>query len=410
MALHFTNAHFRANIAPVDMAAEVAQVAAKDDVRAFQPLPGPFIQQLEQHYPLVKRPQDLAELPPKLRGDREMGFCPLFCPAMVDATCQLGLFPLAIDVHRNVFVFAPKCHVQRGVTRLTPMEKIDGLRIADDGEGNFDPSKLSVASKLAKRCTVAVNQLDDLTDVLDLIHRQHGENWMCGRLRACFIHMLLNAANFKTRMVFLAVRDKATRALVASEFGYIVGDIYTSGTGAYCVSGAGTLQLQALASLLQELGVKIWDLGMVMDYKTKALGITAIARKPWLACVKQRLLVAGGPTVGERLAALSQRGCMPAEGLVRGQTAANPAAANPAAAAGVPPARPVADPQPTAGSAPAGPESAAGADVGAAATSKAQRKKLAKQQWLAAQKQAKGSGAPAPAAAPAVTAERPTTE
>jgi hypothetical protein len=358
--MKITEAHFRKQVEPVDMAAEVAAVAAKDDVRSFQPLPGPFVQQLAQFYPLVRNVAEIAQLPQMLKGDREMGFCPLFCPKMIDETCQLGLFPLALDVHRNVFVFGPKCHVERGITRLFPADKIEGLRICDDDEGNFRATQLPVSLKLARQCTIAVNQLSDISDVLDLIHRQHGENWMCERLRACIVHMLINSAEFRTKIVFVAVRDSQSGLLVACEFGYIVGDIYTSGTGAYCVSGAGSLQLRALAGLLQSaLGVRIWDLGMVMDYKTTALGCTAIPRRQWLACVKHRVGLSGVTAdVWSRLQQFTQRGPVPAVTFVQ--------------PVDVPAATPLCPPHPEGG----GPHT----------LSKSQAKKAAKAQWLAEQK------------------------
>jgi hypothetical protein len=289
-ALKVNEGHFKPNILHIDMKAEVAAVAAADDVRSFQPLPGPFLQQLSQFYVLVKNAADLDKLPQQLKGDREFGFCPMFCPRLFDEACQRGLFPLAVDVHRNVFVFAPKCHVERGVTRLEPKACIDGLRFPDDDDGNFIESNLPVSGKLARRCSVAVNRLEDVADVLDLIHRQHGENWLCQRLRALVIHMLLHAAEYHTKIVLVAVRDVESNVLVACEYGYIAGDIYTSGTGAYRVSGAGSLQLRALAELLRSsLGVRLWDLGMLMDYKNKTLGCTAVPRKQWLACVKARV-------------------------------------------------------------------------------------------------------------------------
>jgi hypothetical protein len=45
------------------------------------------------------------------------------------------------------------------------------------------------------------------------------------------------------------------------EFGAAVGAVYTSFTGFYSVSGAGTVQLLAMAKLLHAAGYEFWDLG-----------------------------------------------------------------------------------------------------------------------------------------------------
>ena len=379
MPLKVTKKHFKHGARTVDMTAEVAAVFAKDDVRSFTPLPRPFIEHLAQFYPLVRNAAEIAELPRILKGDKEIGFCPLFCPKLIDDTCQLGIFPLAIDVHRDVFVYAPKCHTQRAITRLTPKEVILGLNIMDDDEGNFNPAAISVSSSLAKRCVVSVNQVEDCAAIFDLIHQQHGENWLCEKLRACLLHMMLHRADFETKMLFFAVRERETNTLVSCEVGYIVADMYTSATGAYCVNGAGSLQLLLLAGLLKQLGVKIWDLGMFMDYKGASLGCTSIPRKQWLNCVKQRIAVAkaveesgGAGGAAAALERCSASGPFPAAALLNSKNGENDAKNQVAPA-----------PQPAGPLAPA-------SDVPATTPSKAQLKKAAKAQFLGEKKCKKG--------------------
>lgn len=73
----------------------------------------------------------------------------------------------------------------------------------------------------------------------------------------------------------------AGRRLVAAEIGYALGSSYASLSGFSDESGAGTVQLYALAGLLAELGVSLWDLGMPLPYKT-ALGGRDYPREAYL--------------------------------------------------------------------------------------------------------------------------------
>lgn len=100
--------------------------------------------------------------------------------------------------------------------------------------------------------------------------------------------------------------------LIAGELGYTTGSsIYTSLTGFYDktednsdsdinpnstntitksknlkYSGAGTAQLLLLGEHLIKRGIKYWDLGMSLPYKTKDLGAKDVPRKEWLKIVE----------------------------------------------------------------------------------------------------------------------------
>ena len=65
--------------------------------------------------------------------------------------------------------------------------------------------------------------------------------------------------------------------LVAGELGTSVGCIYTSLTGFYLESGTGSVQLLALGHFLIKCGVKLWDLGMFIEYKS-SLGAGLLKR------------------------------------------------------------------------------------------------------------------------------------
>jgi hypothetical protein len=103
------------------------------------------------------------------------------------------------------------------------------------------------------------------------------------------LYMFFHPDEFETRIIFTAVIERSTQTVVAAELGYVVGDIYTSATGAYCVSGCGTLQLACLGEVLRRAGLSFWDLGMTMKYKEEALQCFLLRRPQWLGLVKSRV-------------------------------------------------------------------------------------------------------------------------
>lgn len=116
------------------------------------------------------------------------------------------------------------------------------------------------------------------TKVIAKIVDQHGLNWLCPKLQKAFLHIHTHPENFKTRLHSFEVLIDLLFSppyfevwdgdeLVAGELGYQVGLIYTSLTGFYTKSGAGTVQLAALGKVLHSCQIKTWDFGMTMKYK-----------------------------------------------------------------------------------------------------------------------------------------------
>lgn len=272
------------------VSAGVARALAAEDVRTAAKLSKEEVEFLSKDMPLVKNQHDLNSMQDVLR-QKEFGFSPLFDPNLVDACCQRGVFPMALEVKRGVFVFGAKLHVTRGVVRLFD-EPVPGIPAFEPGDALYSVHLLKPKKQLAKKTMAYVNRVEDLVPVLQLINLQHGENWLCEPLRWCFAYMLAHPEAFQTKFVIFAVRlapsVDPTEPLVAAEVGFIVHDVYTSATGAYCYSGCGTLQLAALAAWLQRSGVRIWDLGMLMDYKEKGLGCVGITRKKWTQLIAGR--------------------------------------------------------------------------------------------------------------------------
>ncbi|KAH9597500.1 hypothetical protein LSM04_000124 [Trypanosoma melophagium] len=309
----------------VDIYREVLDATDRDNIRTVLSIGPQSIRFLSERFPPVQNSADLDALAERLSStyrECEYGCSLLFCPTLIDASCRRGIFPMAIKLTGNHFMYAPKLHKRRSLTQLQPPVK--GFPMSsDENEGKFLLSRFHVSKKFlrdrnettrAVSFDLFINRKEDLAPVFSLIRRQHGENWLCHALRLCFVHMFLNADDYFTKIVIVAIRrhcyftdtykeeDDKTDCmhsnvddnrlveegdLVAAEIGYIVGDIYTSATGAYSVGGAGTLQLAATGVAMQSVGCKLWDLGMYMEYKDEMLGCVSIPRGSWIKLVRE---------------------------------------------------------------------------------------------------------------------------
>ncbi|GET88308.1 hypothetical protein, conserved [Leishmania tarentolae] len=306
--------HFCEKGKDFDIAGEVRHATEAKDVRHLVPLTKVGIQHFSSFLPPVRNKDDLDTLPERLKGSGELGFSPLFDPSLIDECCQRGIFPLAIAIDDNIFLFAPKLHMERAICALaeSPAQRnsIGGFPFCEGDEGIFDSVCLGVSRKLTKppnessHCPsfdIFINRKEDLVDVFTLIRRQHGENWLCAPLRVCLLHMFFNAMKYKTKIIITAIRRRKYSnmslsenssviqegELVACEVGYLVGDIYASATGAYCISGGGCLQLSVTGVCMRSAGCRLWDLGMMMNYK-QSLQCVSLPRKKWQKMVSAR--------------------------------------------------------------------------------------------------------------------------
>ncbi|KAI5690489.1 hypothetical protein MNV84_03578 [Leishmania braziliensis] len=294
--------------------AEVSYASQATDVRHLVPLTKADVQHFSSFFPPVKSKDDLETLPAKLKGNEELGFSPLFDPSLIDACCQRGIFPLAVAISENIFLFAPKLHMERAICALVDgaaqRNTISGFPFCEGDEGIFNKDCLGVSRKLTKTPNesthrpsfeIFVNRQADLVDVFTLIRRQHGENWLCAPLRVCLLHMFFNPTKYATKIIITAIRYRKYNEmpilesspliqegeLVACEIGYLVGDIYASATGAYCISGGGALQLSLTGVCMKSAGCRLWDLGMMMSYK-RSLQCVSLPRKKWQSMVSVR--------------------------------------------------------------------------------------------------------------------------
>ncbi|CXH95025.1 Leu/Phe-tRNA protein transferase, putative [Plasmodium berghei] len=140
------------------------------------------------------------------------------------------------------------------------------------------PSEIHISKKVKKKCKqfyITINK--DFDGVVKGIVEKHGQNWLYPFIQNEFKKIFEKKVKYKNvqmHSVELWHEDK----LVAGELGNTVGSIYTSLTGFQRQSSAGTIQLCALAKLLEFQKFQLWDLGMLLPYK-KEIGSKEISMK-----------------------------------------------------------------------------------------------------------------------------------
>ena len=212
-----------------------------------------------RRFPLVRGPEMLSEVPRLLR-ERGGEFCVAtrLDPEMVASVCRHGYLPMSEDMTGYELLLI-KSHAERCI---------------------LEPSRLHVGRSIRRRARGLRLRVDsDFGWCLERIVAHHAdERWLTARL--CDALLALHARpieGVRMRSVEIYSRDE----LVAGEIGYTCGRVYTSLSGFYAVSGAGSVQLACLGMLLGEAEFAFWDLGMEITYK-RELGATPIDRSRFL--------------------------------------------------------------------------------------------------------------------------------
>ncbi|RLN57576.1 hypothetical protein BBP00_00007450 [Phytophthora kernoviae] len=217
---------------------------------------------------------DADYIPPHLRhfvfhSQDDFYVSRLFDPLLLSHLMYEGFLPIASDYQGKCFLL-PKLHHQRCVLML------------QDAPQHVP----KVVRKKAKKFRLVLNR--DFDGVVAGCHEKHGIPWLYPPIVEGF-RSLFQAGEegvelfpgSKVRFYTVELYDVATDTLVAGELGYTVGSVYTSLTGFSRANGAGTVQLHALSKLLYLCGMKMWDLGMSMDYKM-GLGAQDLERDDFL--------------------------------------------------------------------------------------------------------------------------------
>ncbi|MDR2716869.1 MAG: GNAT family N-acetyltransferase [Treponema sp.] len=119
----------------------------------------------------------------------------------------------------------------------------------------------------------------DFDFILNRCMEIHGGDWLTAPLAAAIRNIRQNRPHGVYPASFALYRNGK---IVAGEFGVKAGRVYTSYSGYYDESNAGTVQLILAARYLQEHGFSFFDLGMPLDYKTD-LGATDISPEDFVA-------------------------------------------------------------------------------------------------------------------------------
>jgi len=115
----------------------------------------------------------------------------------------------------------------------------------------------------------------DFDYILDRCIQVHGDDWLTPPLVAAIRDIRRDRLHEIYPTSFALYQNGK---LAAGEFGIISGRVYTSYSGYYDESNAGTVQLILTTHYLREHGFAFFDLGMPLDYKT-ALGAMDVT--PW---------------------------------------------------------------------------------------------------------------------------------
>lgn len=170
------------------------------------------------------------------------------------------------DGETRVF-YTPKLHLERCV---------------------LDPANTRIRTttrRSSRQFQVSVNKSFDT--ILAACIAIHGDGWLTPPLTRVFSELHIDRASRQVK--FISIELWKDDALVAGELGYAAGGAYASLSGFRSLSGAGTVQLAALAGILSESGYSVWDLGMPMDYKT-ALGGHMVRRHEYLPLLRDAYL------------------------------------------------------------------------------------------------------------------------
>lgn len=140
------------------------------------------------------------------------------------------------------------------------------------------PSEIHISRKVKKKCKNYYITVDkDFDGVLQGIVEKHGQNWLYPFVQKEFKRIFEEQVTYKNVRMH-SVELWCDGFLAAGEIGCTVGSIYTSLTGFQRKNCAGTIQLCALAKLLQHQQFDLWDLGMLLPYK-KTIGSKEISMK-----------------------------------------------------------------------------------------------------------------------------------
>jgi Leu/Phe-tRNA-protein transferase len=136
----------------------------------------------------------------------------------------------------------------------------------------------------------------DFSTIMERCAEKHGDDWLTPTLRRHFA--ALRDPQDGSDPQFRSFGLYRNGVLNAGEFGVSQGGAYTSYSGYYDESSAGTIQMVLTGNLLEAQGYSFWDLGMPIPYKLD-LGARVISRERFISLFRstreQRIRLPGLP-------------------------------------------------------------------------------------------------------------------
>jgi len=208
-----------------------------------------------------------------LRVDYDEEFCvaPGFEPAFIAALMGAGFLVMSALIEGeggpSFHIALPKLHLSRSALF-------------------FD--KLRLPKSLSRRLGLYDLRFDsDFDRILDRCVAVHGDGWLTPPLVRAIREIRALDLPHARPASFALYRGGA---LVAGEFGVVSGRVYTSYSGYFDESGAGSAQIALAARYLEEKGFDFFDLGMPLDYKAR-FGAVDISPREFV----RRFRLAQGP-------------------------------------------------------------------------------------------------------------------
>ncbi|MDR0786226.1 MAG: GNAT family N-acetyltransferase [Treponema sp.] len=171
-------------------------------------------------------------------------------PVFISALMKAGFLVMSTGFphYPGVYILLPKLHLSRSILYF------DKLHI-----------KRSVKSLLKR---YELRFCTDIEQIMDRCLEIHGNDWLTEPLMDAVYAMRRMTRSYERfyaeTVSFGVYRDGVLRA---GEFGSLCGKVYTSYSGYYDESNAGTVQMILMAQFLKGQGFPFLDLGMPLPYK-----------------------------------------------------------------------------------------------------------------------------------------------
>ncbi|KNC87152.1 hypothetical protein, variant [Sphaeroforma arctica JP610] len=176
-----------------------------------------------------------------------------FDTRLISNLMYLGFIPLSqLSTTDHTYGMIPKLHKHRCVLHL-PDLKID-----------------KSARKRMKHFQISINKCFD--QVIDECVRVNGDGWLTKPLVKALKLLHRTPQCSAIRLCSFEIYNNGQ--LVGGEVGFTAGTAYTSLSGYFTMSSAGTVQMIATCKILQSAGFAFWDLGMDLPYKRTMGGVT----------------------------------------------------------------------------------------------------------------------------------------